>query len=227
MNLSLFLPVFSLMSITAIAAPLTGSGANLPLPATGSTSPGIAPALVESAGSFTGTWSSPAPSAWLGTFTATGDYPRSGFTGTSVWNFSGLAAGNLPSGTYVRFSDLDSGTHEAITLRAFDASNAAITSAWLDEPVFLAGSTPGDFLQTNLPSWNLASGVYTFTGASFNTLLTLSLQTNTALTYLQVEKAHVNNGFGLAAPTSDVPEPGTMAMMAMGVVAVMVGRRRR
>jgi hypothetical protein len=44
---------------------------------------------------------------------------------------------------------------------------------------------------------------------------------------LQVDKAHINNGFGLAAPTNDVPEPGTMAMMAMGVVAVMVGRRRR
>ena len=184
------------------------------------------PTITNATGSFTGTWGSPAAITWLGTFTATGNYPSSGFSGTSVWDFSGLSAGNLPSGTYVRLGDVDNTNVEVITLRAFDASNVQLTNAWLINP-FVPGATPSEFLQSNLPSWNLSGGVYTFTGVDPNTLLTVSLQTNTVIRFLQVYKAHVNNGFALAAPTYDVPKPGTWLLVAAGFTGLAPRPRRR
>lgn len=110
-------------------------------------------------------------------------------------------------------------------LTAYDASNAVITAPWLDEPSFVSGATPSQFLSTNLPGWSFSGGTYTFTGASTNTLLTVSLLTNTAISRLEVTN-EVTNGFSLAAP-SEVPEPTTWATLGAALLGLGLTRHKR
>jgi hypothetical protein len=94
--------------------PLTGSGANLPLPPDSNI--GVYPPgtpytdVVEGPGTFNGTFKAPASPAWLGTFKATGPVPGSGKMGKIKYDFSGLAAGFLPAGSFFNFGDLDFGS---------------------------------------------------------------------------------------------------------------------
>jgi hypothetical protein len=212
------------MSATA----LTGSGNNVPMPSTtGATPPGIAPTLSFGTGSFTGTWSSNAPTAWQGTFAGTGDYPCCGNAGTTSWSFTGLSGGFLPTGTFFRLGDVDNG--ETMTLTAYNQANQIITGAWLNVPSFVSSPTPSDIQLANLPGWAFASGVYTFTGRSGvngNTLLTITLPSNTDIFRLVVGQPDSNAGFSLAAPDA-VPEPGTYAMMGGALAALALYKRRR
>jgi len=221
-------------ALHATATPLTGSGSNLPLPATGPTTPGIVPALTIGSGSFSGIWSAPALGPWQGSFTATGNYPGGAAgPGTSRWEFSGLAAGELPSGTYFTMWDVDrgSGGNESFTLRAYDATNTLITGSWLDNPVFLSGPNPLDFVASAMPGWSFVGGSYTFDGATVavagNPAVTVSLLSNQAISFLEVDKTDFSYGFGLNAPQADVPEPGSLALVIIALGAAGLLRKGR
>jgi hypothetical protein len=225
------LTLFALLSGAIIAGPLSGSGNNLIVPATGSTSPGIAPVITFGTGSFTGSWTSTAALApWQGTFSGTGDYPCCGNAGTTTWTFAGMPSSVLAVGTYFRLGDLDSG--ETLRFTAFNASNQAILTPWLDEAIFASSNNPGDFNALNYPGWSFdtLTGTYTFTGRSGvngNTLLTITLPTNIAIGSLVVNQPDSTAGFTLAAPESAVPEPGTYALMSASLGALLFYRRRQ
>ena len=220
---SLFLLLLAAAGLSA--APLTGSGSVMTLPTdSGSLSPGLTPVITNTFSGFQGTWSAPAAADWIGTFTTTGTYPSSGVTGTTLWDFTTLPNG-LPSGTFVRFGDLDNG--ETFTLRAYTLANVPITSDWLEDAIFIASANPADLTDPlSMPAWNAAAGVYTFTGnvGLTNHTVTITLPTNTTIGYLELSKPDTNNGFGLAAP---VPEPATYAITGLGLIAAALAGRRR
>lgn len=89
-----------------VQSPLTGSGKHLPFgPMDSKTSP-VGVSYVHGANSFTGTWSSDVQTAWRGTFTGLG-HITAGNTGDPMaeFDFSGLAGGMLPAGTYLHIVD--------------------------------------------------------------------------------------------------------------------------
>ncbi len=197
-------------------------------PNTGPTAPGIAPVITFSTGqsdapAFTGIFSGTG-SDWLGSFSGTGQYPCCGNQSTSSWVFSNLNAGFLPSGTFLRLGDVD--ISESFRLVAYDTNNNQITTGfWLEEPSWVTGGTPSQFVQSNLPSFTWINGVYDFKGSSNNTLLTISFATNTNISRLEVSN-EFTNGFGIAAPATVTPEPGTFGMMATVLIGLGYIRKR-
>ena len=232
-----FRTVFLLFSIAGsiYADVLDGSGNNLLLPSTtGATPPGIVPVVTLGTGSFSGTWSStPAPTAWQGTFNGTGNFPCCGNADVTNWSFSGLTNGYLPTGTFFRLGDVDNG--ETLSLTAFNNLNQIIMSPWLNVASFVSSPTPSDLVQANLPGWSFAGGTYTFTGrfgVNGNTILTILLPSNQNIFGLRVNQPDSTAGFGLSAPTtapvSGVPEPGTYGLIgaALGVIALRKRSRK-
>lgn len=223
----------ALSASAALAVPLTGSGAHLPI-----VSP-IVPAnqgrtTAPIAGGFSGTWTAPAAAAWVGTFTALGPIPAglANPIGTTRYDFTSLPLGALSAGTYFRFGDLDGGssTTETFTLRAFDASNSLITAPWLDGPVYTGGigTGPGSSLVTgNMPgwSWTAGTGSYFFDGSTITTAnpsVSFYLESNMDIAYLQLTRTSAFANFSLGAPL--VPAPGSAALLAAAGIA---GARRR
>lgn len=224
--------IAALASFTATALPqvLTGSGSNLPLagPPPANAAPvrsGITPA------GFTGTWSSPALPAWVGSYAAGGPVPSgTGATGFTSYDFTTMPTGLLPAGTFMVFSDVDGGsqTNETFVLRAFDASNNLLTSEWLDQSVGEAGNGTGPggtILSNNLPGWewDATSSTYTIAGTTSggNPSAAVFLPTNTGIAFLELERTSGFASFGLGAP---VPAPGAAALLGLGAAA---GLRRR
>jgi hypothetical protein len=144
-----------------------------------------------------------------------------------LWDFTNLNAGYLPSGTYVRLGDVDQGTFEEIRLRAVDPSGNTILTPWLDDTVHLASNNSSDFATANMPLYRFDNGIYYFVGASTNTLMTVSLITNTLIYQVEVDKLSPTNGLGFAAPTSAVPEPATTALFGSSLLALCALLRRR
>ncbi len=224
------------LSATASAAPLTGSGTNLPIP---TFNPGEPPrqgrALSGVTGTaFNGTWTAPALTPWQGTFNAFGPVPAgtSSPAGTTRYDFSPLTAGLLPAGTFFAFGDVDGGSTvtEQFILSAFDAGGSLITTPWLDEPIGVSGVGTGGggaFLPGNLPGWdwNASLGQYTIDGTTVtggNPSLTVWLESNTDMATLHVERVSTFANFSLSAP---IPEPASAALLLVGGLAL--GFRRR
>lgn len=221
----------ALLAPLASAGPLFGSGSHLPLPSTVNVPP-IGEALVLSnivhPTGFDGTWSSPASAGWIGTLSATGPVPNNQHTGKTVYDFTTLAAGELPSGTYFQFGDVDDGsaTTEKIILTAFDSNGFQISSPWLDEPLHAWGAGSGSFGEpalADMPGWSFMGGQYTIDGGQVpgNPTVSIALLSNTAITTLQLNKLSEFNGFSLMAP---VPTPGSMALL---ISAGLMGLRRK
>jgi PEP-CTERM motif len=194
---------------------------------------------------FAGTWSASGPAstggpvaaAWVGTFTATGGFYPSSPVGpsTTLWNFSGLSGGFLPTRTYVDFGDLDfgSGLDEMYDLMAFNAAGTVIKSPWLDGVFFVSSAVDciTECVQAAMPEyvWNSTTGVYEFDGLNVNSLNptdTVWLTTNTDIYQLSVQKFSTNNSFGLAAPNA-VPEPAAWALMLVGFGGLGTALRAR
>lgn len=233
------LALFALCTLggSAVATPLTGSGTHLPIP---SPNPGMpafqSPTISTVSGGFTGTWASPALSAWLGTFSATGPLPVAPNFGTTNYDFTPLAAtAVLPVGTYFFLGDVDigSGTGEIFDMRAYDSSGALL-SAWLDEPVAVwgPGSGSGGAIDVrDMPSWsyNTISKTYRFDGGTtgpfpFVSTLTIAMLSNQPIARLELVKlTTLNYSFGLGAP---VPAPGTLPILS-GAGLIAWRRRHR
>lgn len=215
---------------------LTGNGTHLPLfgPIV-SVQPGAAPALtVVPNTSFSGIWGAAAAPAWQGTFTATGPVPA-GFsaTGTTLYDFAGLAGGVLPVNTYLAWSDVDAGSgSEIFTLKAFGIGSVPLSAEWLNSPAINGrgvGSGPGGVpVSADLPSWdwNPATFTYSFDGStvSGNPTAAFNLLNNTALFGLEVTRSALNSNFSLVAAA--VPEPSEYAAVA-GVALAAFGAWRR
>lgn len=218
----------------AAAQPLTGSGAHLPLSAPIQVpQPGVAPTLgsIVHPTSFDGTWNAPAQFGWQGTFTALGPVPSNTNIGTTRYDFTTLNAGNLPTGTFFNFGDVDggSGQNETFSLQAFDSSGL-ITTPWLSLPAYVWGSGRNagnpDLLDTPGWNWNAGTGTYFIDGTTvtgFNPSITVTMLSLVDIDQLSVVKTATPYSFSLTAPV--VPGPGALALL--GVAGIATGRRRR
>ncbi len=213
------------LTMAATAAPLTGSGSNLPLPSSGPPPyEGYAVSGDPVAGPWQGTWSTPAASPWIGTFDVEGPLPSSlaNNTGLSRYSFAGLPGGVLPAGTYFFLGDVDGGsaTSEQFILNAFNGSGP-IATAWLDEPIGVSGTS----LPSQMPAWGLSGGTYTFDGSTVtgNPSVGVWLVSNTAITDMTVNRTSGFANFNILAPL--IPEPTTLTLLCIGGVAIL--RRRR
>lgn len=215
---------------TAFASVLTGSGPNLPIPIPNPASfphIGAVNSGITTAG-FTGTWTAPAEPDWIGSFDAKGPVPSgsSSPAGTTRYDFTTLAHGSLPAGTFFWIGDVDhgSGAHEYYTFNAYDSSGAVITSPWLDEPIQAYGT---GLTSTAMPSWDWDSGTgtYTFDGMDvpFNPSIGIYMPSNQDISTLVVFRSAAVENFALHAPT--VPAPGSAALVALSGLVVL--RRRR
>lgn len=238
----------AIMSVAVIAgvgpvqaqAFLTGSGTHLPLGSivgpSSTPEPGLGAAYTETPfTSFTGTWGASVLPAWQGTFTGTGPIPSldSRPSGTSLYNFSGLATGVLPVGTYIVLGDIDSGSGvEHVTLKAFDSGGAPLIT-WLNSPPAVVrgiGSGGGGIpVSADLPGWdwNATTFEYTFDGTTVggNPTVAFYLNNNAAIGSLSVTRDNSFSNFAVAAPSA-VPEPGEYAAVA-GLALVGFGLWRR
>ena len=230
--------VFTFATIVS-AAPLTGSGPNLPIPVPNpGEPPRVGAALSGITGSgFNGSWSAPALAPWVGSFSATGPVP-SGLpnpVGSTRYNFTTLPTNVLPTGTYFTFGDVDGGsvTNETFVLHAYDSGGGLITSPWLNEILALTGTgtgSGGTILPGNLPGWEWDPGLsqYTIDGSTVtggNPTLTVWFESNTPMSLLNVQRTSAFANFGLSAP---VPEPAAIVFLLSGsAIATIYQRRRR
>ncbi len=224
------------LAAAATAAPLTGAGPNLAIPAPNPGAPARQAANLSNItpAGFDGTWTAPALAPWHGTFTAQGPVPsgNSSAAGLTEYDFTPLAAGLLPAGTYFYFGDVDGGStqNETFVLNAYDAAGGLITTPWLDEPFAVTGTgtgAGGTILLNNMPGWewNGTLGQYTIDGNSVsggNPNVGVWLESNTDLAYLSVNRTSNFANFGLSAP---VPEPASLALL-LGGLAMGAMRRR-
>lgn len=192
-------------------SPLTGAGEHLPFAPTGGSIAPVHPSYVHSATSFTGTWSENVPAAWEGSFTGRGRFPA-GNTGdhTTEFDFSGMAGGVLPAGTYLHIDDLD--TIEHLTLKACDSQHHAISQPWLNgTPLEQHGSGtgagfPGSILLTDMPGWdwNESTQTYSFDGTTVvgNPNLRLTLSTCESFEFLEVTREVTGFGVSVTAPAA-------------------------
>lgn len=197
---------------------------------------GAAPTQVYPAyGTSTGTWSSPAASAWLGSFSFSGPLPTSGGSiGTTTYDFSTLPDGYLPTGSYFDFSDLDhgSGTNESYTLYAYDTSGNPLALPWLNT-VAQSGTgsgTGGSIQTTDMPSYQwTTNSTYYFTGAAVpgNPAIEVNLSNNQNIGSLVVTRDSNFNSLSIGAPVVPVPEPSCVALFAgsFGVLFLLLRRR--
>lgn len=232
---SLFVVLFVAMPVCA--APLTGTGTHLSIPSPNPAwPPGESVARVATGTGFTGTWAAPVQPNWVGTFSATGPIPSSMSSGATGYDFSSLPLGYLPAGTFFVFGDVDSGStlEEQYDLRAFDSSNNLISNPWLDDTYAVRGpgtGTAGAVTTNDMPGWSwnapATPDTYVINGSTItggNPNVAFALASNQPIYAMELDKVTTHNGFVLQAPT--VPEPSSVALLIMGVGAIIAKRRK-
>ncbi len=201
-----------------IQSPLTGSGDHLPLAPIGRVLAAVNYKYVENKTGFTGTWSANAMPAWQGTFTATGLRPAGFYYTPEVCShdFSGIASGVLPAGTYFTIHDLNQ--NDRLTLTAYDSAHTVISSPWLNRHpacqwgIGSGGGYPGLLVLANMPGWdwNASTGTYTFDGNTVtHAAITIALSSCVPIGFLAVTRDTNASSFGLLAPAA-APESPSM-----------------
>lgn len=220
-------------SSMSYAAPLTDSGDHLIISPSTPASPDMQLlefSTIVADTSFDASWSSPALSPWIGTFSATGSntHGTTGLVDTRM-DFTAMPYGVLAIGTYFGFGDLDTGSgSESFVLRAFNQDNQLISLPWLSTVIGVdgIGSSNGEPGLLDMPSWawDSVSGEYEFHGNSelSNPSTGVWLSSLEAISYLEVERTSNAAGLFLGAP---VPTPGTASLIALG--SMVMTRRRR
>ena len=232
---SFFVLLFAAMPVGA--TPLTGSGTHLPIPTINPAwQPGMSVARVDVGGAFTGTWATSVQPDWVGTFNATGPIPSSLNSGIANYDFTSLPLGYLPSGTFFIFGDVDQGSTlaEMAHLTAYDGSGNLLTTPWLDETYAVRGpgtGPAGSIAAGDMPgwSWNDATSPNTYvidgsTVTAGNPNVAFALVSNQPIYGIELDKLTTHFGFVLAAPS--VPEPSTLVIACLGLLAVIPRRRQ-
>ena len=230
-----------LSAVPVFATQLIGSGNHLPIPAFNPTwPPGQSPAQIGGTGpgpggSFTGTWTAPVQSDWVGTFNAMGPIPSSMAVGIVNYDFTSLPLGYLPSGTFFIFGDVDQGStlSERADLKAHDGSGNLLTTPWLNKTYAVRGpgNGPGNtVILGDMPGWSwdhpATPNTYVINGSTVNTSnpnVAFALVTNRPIHKMELNKRTTHFGVGLQAPV--VPEPSTLAIACLGVLLLVYRRR--
>ena len=218
------LPLLGILAVTAafvasrtdllpsetVQTPLTGTGKHLPLAPISRTLAAVNPRYEESPTSFTGTWSTNASPAWQGTFTAEGRRPAGAVepVGVANFDFSGLATGVLPAGTYFTVYSMRSGDH--FTLRAYDSTHTVISSPWLNsKPLSQWGAGSGSGFPklpvlADMPGWdwNESTGTFLLDGSTSINSLTIALSSREDIRFLEVTRNTLGYSFNLMAPAA-------------------------
>jgi hypothetical protein len=157
-------------------------------------------------------------------------------SGATGYDFSSLPLGYLPAGTFFVFGDVDSGStlEEQYDLRAFDSSNNLISNPWLDDTYAVRGpgtGTAGAVTTNDMPGWSwnapATPDTYVINGSTItggNPNVAFALASNQPIYAMELDKVTTHNGFVLQAPT--VPEPSSVALLIMGVGAIIAKRRK-
>ena len=216
--------------------PLTNEN-NLPIPSPNITSlPSVLPTYTPG-NPFTGTWSLPVASPWLGTFSGTGNSILDNtVSGTTTYDFT-TGLGQLPIGTYFNFADVDggSGGGEIFTLQAFDSSNNQIVEPWLSQPISVRSNIPSQIISSALPSSSFGGGTYTIDGgdenAPFNPNVSFTLINLQPISRVIINKQSTFNGFSISAPVQtakSVPEPNSsLGLLTFGLISLGLCYHRR
>ena len=218
-----------LSSASGTLSPTGQSDFNNPLPP----GPYMPPNLtLSTATGFSETWIAPADPRWHGTYTASGPRPVNVPTGRIRYDFAGLSDHVLPKETAFSFSDLDQ--LETLDLSAFDSSGNLILMPWLEGVIWMGSTVPGTIASCAnksacLPSYEWDQGMYRFNGSGVtvagNQTLGFMLRSTLDIAELEVMKHNNNNSFHLRAPT--IPEPSSIALLALGLIGCGVWRDRK
>ncbi|WP_395138421.1 DUF4082 domain-containing protein [Armatimonas sp.] len=135
-----------------------------------------------------------------------------------LWDSSGtlLASVNVPSGTTAPLDS--SGKFRFVTLGS--SVTLPVATAYRVGAVFVAGSPDQQFISqvglTNAPGVSYVQGAFINNGVNALTFPTGNLGVN-----------GLSGGSFVIGAASSAPEPGTLALLALGIVGGVVARRRK
>ena len=152
-------------------------------------------------------------------------------TGTSIYDFSTLPTGQLPTGTLFLLGDVDSSV-DILDFRAWD-STGNLLDLWLNDTVATYGTgsgVSGAPVVNNMPGWTWDSVAKSYnidggTTSGPNPTLGVVLETNQDIARLEVIKPSFSYGFAIRAP-ENVPEPSSILLSGIAGGLLILRRKR-